>query len=35
MLKSRTVFVIGAGASFELGMPVGDTLRGLIADAVE
>src|SRR4051794_31412537 len=35
MLRSRTVFVIGAGGSFELGMPVGDTLRTLISEKMD
>jgi hypothetical protein len=29
--ERRTVFVLGAGASFEVGMPLGDALRGQIA----
>lgn len=32
MLSRPTVFVIGAGASFELGLPLGDTLKNRIAD---
>jgi hypothetical protein len=34
MLDSPTVFVIGAGAGFDIGMPLGDRLSELIADAV-
>lgn len=26
MIRSQTIFVVGAGASFELGLPLGDTL---------
>jgi hypothetical protein len=32
MLSKRTVFVVGAGASFELGLPLGKDLRGKIAN---
>lgn len=31
MLKSKTVFVLGAGASFEVGFPLGYKLREIIA----
>lgn len=34
MFKSRTVFVVGAGASHELGLPVGITLRDNIVKKV-
>jgi hypothetical protein len=32
MFKSKTVFVVGAGASCELGFPTGETLKKTIAD---
>lgn len=35
MFKRRTVFVIGAGASRELGLPVGDGLMSRIVDILE
>jgi hypothetical protein len=35
MLRSRTVFVVGAGGSYEWGMPVGDQLRTLISEALD
>jgi hypothetical protein len=31
MIRTKTVFVIGAGAGFDIGMPLGDTLSTLIA----
>jgi hypothetical protein len=31
MIRKKTVFVIGAGAGFDIGMPLGDTLSTLIA----
>jgi DNA-binding HxlR family transcriptional regulator len=31
MLKSKTVFVLGAGASKEVGLPVGSELKSTIA----
>lgn len=31
MSDSKTVFVLGAGASFEFGLPVGETLKDLIS----
>lgn len=34
MLKTRTVFVLGAGASFEVGLPQGEKLKQIIADKV-
>jgi len=34
MLGRRTVFVVGAGASAELSLPVGDGLKTWIADAI-
>lgn len=34
MFKSKTVIVVGAGASFEVGMPVGDELKSEIASLV-
>lgn len=35
MFKSRTVFVIGAGASYELGFPMGSGLKDRIADLID
>jgi hypothetical protein len=35
MFKSKTVFVVGAGASHELGFPLGATLKGRIASLVD
>jgi hypothetical protein len=32
MSDKKTVFVVGAGASFEMGLPVGDKLKELISD---
>ena len=34
MLDRPTVFVIGAGAGFDIDMPLGDKLADLIAEAV-
>lgn len=34
MLDKPTVFVIGAGAGFDIGMPLGDDLADLIASGV-
>ena len=34
MLDKPTVFVIGAGAGFDIGMPLGDDLADLIATGV-
>jgi hypothetical protein len=31
MIRTKTVFVIGAGAGFDIGMPLGDALSNLIA----
>lgn len=35
MFEQKTVFVVGAGGSFELGLPVGDTLKSQIAKKVD
>ena len=35
MLARRTVFILGAGASYELGLPLGEKLRELIAKLVD
>lgn len=35
MLNKQTVVVVGAGASFELGLPLGSTLRGQISKLVD
>lgn len=35
MLRARTVFVVGAGASFELDLPVGEGLKQWIVDALK
>lgn len=35
MYKSRTTFIVGAGASLELGFPTSATLKQLIAEAVD
>lgn len=35
MIRRKTVFVVGAGASFELGLPLGETLLQRIADALD
>ncbi len=35
MFKSKTLFVIGAGASSEAGLPTGNELTGTIADKVD
>lgn len=34
MFKKKTVFVIGAGGSNDFGLPLGEELKGLIAEAV-
>jgi hypothetical protein len=34
MFKSKTLFVVGAGASCEVGLPTGEKLKGLIAQKV-
>lgn len=34
MFKTKTVFIVGAGASFELGLPVGNDLKKIIAKKV-
>lgn len=34
MLRKKTVFVVGAGASKELNLPVGEDLKSMIADAL-
>lgn len=31
MFKRKTVFIVGAGASKELDLPMGDGLKGIIA----
>ena len=35
MIRSNTVFVVGAGASFELRFPLGDTLLAEIGKALD
>src|ERR1700704_249893 len=35
MFKVPTVIVIGAGASFDVGMPLGDELSGLIGQKLQ
>ena len=35
MFKKKTVFVVGAGASKELGLPVGDELKKHISKAID
>lgn len=35
MFRSKTVFVIGAGASHELGLPTGDALKGKISSLLD
>jgi hypothetical protein len=35
MLSSKTVFVVGAGASFEVGLPVGNTLKETISTKLD
>lgn len=35
MFKSKTVFVVGAGASCEAGLPSGEKLKGQIADLLD
>lgn len=35
MLAKKTVFVIGAGASYEVGLPLGDELRSKIARLID
>lgn len=35
MLKSKTVFIIGAGASKEVGFPLGQELRGIISKKLD
>jgi hypothetical protein len=32
VFKSKTLFIVGAGGSFELDLPVGEDLKGKIAD---
>ena len=32
MIKSKTVFIVGAGASAEVGLPVGGQLKKVISD---
>ena len=32
MYKSKTVYIIGAGASFEIGMPTGEGLKDIIKE---
>ena len=31
MIRTQTIFVVGAGASFELGLPTGDDLKNIIS----
>jgi len=35
MFKSKTTFIVGAGASHEVGLPTGDTLKNKIADKLD
>lgn len=35
MFRAKTVFVLGAGASAEVGLPVGETLKGIIAKKID
>jgi hypothetical protein len=35
VLQSKTLFIVGAGASFELGLPVGDKLKDDIASLLD
>lgn len=35
MFKSKTVFIVGAGASCEAGLPSGDTLKERIAELLD
>lgn len=35
MFKNKTVLILGAGASFEAGLPIGDTLKAQIAEALQ
>ena len=35
MIKRPTVFVIGAGAGVDLGMPVGEKLSAIIAQKLD
>jgi hypothetical protein len=35
MFKSKTLFIVGAGASQEFGFPVGDELKGIIAKKLD
>ncbi|KQY48569.1 hypothetical protein [Rhizobium sp. Root483D2] len=35
MFNKKIVFVVGAGGSFELGLPVGETLKGIIAKKLD
>src|SRR5260221_13137659 len=35
MFPSKTVFIIGAGASNEVGLPVGSQLKALIGDKLD
>ncbi|WP_413711828.1 hypothetical protein [Rhizobium sp. Rhizsp82] len=35
MFNNKTVFIVGAGASFEIGLPVGTDLTGIIAQKLD
>lgn len=35
MFKKKIVFVVGAGGSFEVGLPVGNTLKGILRDKLD
>ena len=35
MFTQKTLFVVGAGASLELGLPSGDVLKGTIAKKLD
>lgn len=35
MFRSKTLFILGAGASHEVGLPVGETLKEQIADKID
>ena len=35
MFKSKTVFIVGAGASAEVGLPVGSALKSDIANILQ
>jgi hypothetical protein len=35
MFQKATVFVVGAGANHELGLPVGETLMNEVRDALD